>query len=288
MEKVQLIAMDMDGTLLGKQHGVIPEGNIAALRMAHERGIHLAICSGRMPDDSGFFALDAGLDMHIIALNGGCTVDRPLGRITRSQYIDTAAAKGVFALLKESGVQFGIFSNHDLTVSAETLTERDVTVIWGTNLLRSGGRSVLRKGGEGAEELIQRGVSKFVAFSETDSAALLTLRKRLAAEYPQVEVTSSWVNNIEINPRGVNKGTALAALAEELGVPMAETMAIGDNDNDVPMLEAAGIGVAMANSSKLAMAAATYATLSNTECGVAAAIRAIALGEKVEGVRWLK
>ena len=98
MEPIELIAMDMDGTLLVHSN-VIPEENIAALRLAHEAGIRLALCSGRIPDDMGFFAKDMGLPMHILALNGTCLMDRPLGGILRS-----AIAAGATAYNYQIGV----------------------------------------------------------------------------------------------------------------------------------------------------------------------------------------
>ena len=60
-EPIRLIAMDMDGTLLAGDTWRIPPENARALRLAAARGIRLALCSGRLPDDAGFFALDAGL-----------------------------------------------------------------------------------------------------------------------------------------------------------------------------------------------------------------------------------
>lgn len=69
---------------------------------------------------------------------------------------------------------------------------------------------------------------------------------------------------------------------------MAQVMAIGDNDNDVSMLEAAGFGVAMGNATPAALAAADYVTLPCLENGVAAAICALALGESVPGVKPLR
>ena len=65
---IRLIATDMDGTLL--VHGVtgIPDENLRAMKQAVARGIHVALCSGRMQEDMSFFASDAGLNVHILAL----------------------------------------------------------------------------------------------------------------------------------------------------------------------------------------------------------------------------
>lgn len=286
MEKIRLIAMDMDGTLLLDGGKGIPDGNVAALRAAHAAGIRLALCSGRVPDDMGFYALDMDIPMPILALNGTCTLDRPLGSIIRSDYIDAAVANGIFQLLQEYPLEYGLFGDHELIISPNGMTEQELLIVFGGNIMRPGGRTCIRYDGEGASELLRRGLNKFMIFA-SDAAPLMDFQRRLEKDFPQVDVSSSWVNNLEITARGANKGVALTALAAKLGIPMAEVMAIGDNDNDIPMLRAAGVGVAMGNASPNALAAAQYTTLPNHECGVAAAIRAIALGEPIPGVRRL-
>ena len=83
----------------------------------------------------------------------------------------------------------------------------------------------------------------------------------------------------EMLPKGVNKGLALKTLAEHLNVKISHTIAIGDYDNDVAMLRAAGVGVAVANSSKAALEASDYTTVSNDENALAAVIRDLEAGK---------
>lgn len=284
METIKLIAMDMDGTLLLDGGKGIPPENVQALHAAHKAGIHLALCSGRIPDDMGFYALDTGVPMHILALNGTCTLDAPLGAIVRSDYIPDAAARAIFALLQQHPVGYGIFSDHDLLINVR-LTEQQLRIIFGENILRQGGRTHLTFDTAEAEALLRRGVNKFMVFTENDPLTLEQLRAQMERDIPCIDVSSSWVNNLEVNAATANKGVALTALARQLNIPMSQVMAIGDNDNDLPMLRAAGVPVAMGNASPAATAAARYVTLTNHACGVAAAIRAIALGEDIPGVR---
>ena len=83
--------------------------------------------------------------------------------------------------------------------------------------------------------------------------------------------------NIEINARGVNKGTALVELGRLLGIRREEIMACGDGDNDTVMLREAGFGVAMGNAEEETKDAADYITLTNEEEGVADAIEKFVL-----------
>ena len=89
---------------------------------------------------------------------------------------------------------------------------------------------------------------------------------------PDILVTSSLPNNLEINSPEATKGAALAHLAAYLGLKREETMAFGDGENDFSMIQEAGIGVAMKNGKEELLAAADYITDTNDEDGVAAAI----------------
>ena len=93
-----------------------------------------------------------------------------------------------------------------------------------------------------------------------------------------LDVVYSSNRYLEFNAPGVNKGAGLLALAERLGIAPEETMAIGDNSNDVPMLRAAGLGVAVANASDEALEAADYVCeADNNAGGVAEAIERFVL-----------
>ena len=95
---------------------------------------------------------------------------------------------------------------------------------------------------------------------------------QLAQRCPDLAVTSSIPRNVELNSARAQKGLALQGLADLLGIPMAETMAFGDDLNDLSMLRAAGLGVAMGNASAEVKAAADYVTASCDENGVALAL----------------
>lgn len=274
MLPIRLIAMDMDGTLLTRVTpgaACIPPENAAALHQCAAAGIHLALASGRMPDDAGFFAADAGLPMHIIGLNGGVILPRPGGEPLLERYLSSETAGRIADILLAYGVDVAVFG------AWEVVSVRDRPLEWaqimlGTHFGRGGGRLVYRSGGAGLETLLSR-TAKIVALTDDNPAALAAAKDRIRAEFPELTITSSWWNNFEINPAGVDKGSALRTLAEHLDIPMAQVMAIGDNDNDVPMLRAAGLGVAMGNATAAARAAAQHITGTNEEFGVASALR---------------
>ena len=96
--------------------------------------------------------------------------------------------------------------------------------------------------------------------------------EHLSRIFPDMAVSSSISNNIEINDKLATKGEALGFLCRHLGIGIEETMSFGDGSNDLSMIQAAGIGVAMANAEESLKAAADYVTVSNDEDGVAKAI----------------
>ncbi len=119
-----------------------------------------------------------------------------------------------------------------------------------------------------------RGVQKIqVFFRDMDLRAAML--RSLPEEFPDLVVTSSIVNNVEFNSREATKGAALQKLAAHLGIPAAQTMAFGDDLNDITMLQAAGIGVAMGNAEEAVKRSADRVTDSCGDSGVAHAMKHI-------------
>lgn len=275
---VKLIAMDMDGTLLNPSQLISP-GNLAALRAARQAGIRLCLCSGRMPEDASFFASDAGIDdMLILALNGAYCLDRPHGKVVSSREMARETAQRLAEAFEERGMVYSVFRGNEIVLSRKLTSPQELDQ-WGGSFKRHG-KIRHFEGREQVERLAAEGINKFVCVDRAHPEGLQAFGRELGAAVPAVEITSSWVDNIEIMSQGVNKGTALSALAARLGIAREEIMAIGDNDNDRPMFRAAGVSVCMANGTEKAKAEALHLTASNAEDGVAQAIFALALPEK--------
>jgi hydroxymethylpyrimidine pyrophosphatase-like HAD family hydrolase len=94
----------------------------------------------------------------------------------------------------------------------------------------------------------------------------------MAERFPEIKITSSTWNDLEFNNPSAHKGSSLARFAEYLGFGLENCMSFGDGRNDLTMIEAAGIGVAMENAVEEVKAAADHITRSNDENGVAEAI----------------
>ena len=108
---------------------------------------------------------------------------------------------------------------------------------------------------------------------ELDLSSDVTITEAVTARFSSIKVTSPTWNNLELNIATAHKGNSLKRFAEYLGYTLDNCMALGDGTNDLSMIEAAGLGVAMSNAHPLVLAAADHVTVSNDEDGVAKAIR---------------
>lgn len=145
---IRLIATDMDGTLLTDEPLILPE-TADVLRRAAEKGIVLSLASGRLPDDASFFAVDAKLPMHVIALNGAVTLVKPLGDVQEAHHLPQPTVHRIAARLDEANVQYAVFGVHEVVASDDMPLSRAQVVI-GTFLNRAGGRTAFRNRKQGS------------------------------------------------------------------------------------------------------------------------------------------
>lgn len=271
---IRMIAMDMDGTLLNPAQQ-LSEENRLSLQNAQQAGIQLAICSGRMPGDSALFALENGLEnIAILGLNGGCCQRTPVSEPYVNHTLPVQTVEACGALFAESNITYGLFLQNRVIIFQGTKELRRCD--WGGHW-DTPGAPVMTFGGDLAA-LAASGVNKIVCV-EDDEKLLAGIRKVLEAmEY--LQVTSSWANNLELMPAGVDKGLAVREAAQELGIDLSQVMVIGDYDNDLSMFRCAGFAVAMENAPAHVKAEADAVTLSNAEDGVAYAIRKWALNRE--------
>ena len=146
--------------------------------------------------------------------------------------------------------------------------------------LLDGAKRVLPSSTEAIEEALAAGrhvaicSGRCPAMVEVSRDELAGIRYAICGSGTSLFETAS----LEFSPTEANKGTGMLALAELLGVPRGATMAVGDADNDLPMLRDAGLGVAMGNANERVRAAADVVVADNDHGGVAEAIRTYLLG----------
>lgn len=272
MKKVRLIALDVDGTLLDDQKR-LPEENRAALHEAQARGMRIAIASGRMTPTIEPIERLLELDCVIVAYNGGRLVS------PRSEGRATIAHRPLPADVAEVFIDFA--EEHELLLN---FYHEDR--LFG----RQGGRRdafieiYSRRTGACYEAIPSFDGLRGIAPTKLILLASPEERDRLHDSFraslgDRAFITKSDPEYLEIMAPGVDKGTGLEALARHYGIAMDEILAVGDAENDVGMLRAAGFGVAVRNASPKVQAAARFVTdRTNNEAAVAEAVRRWALG----------
>ncbi len=267
--QVQMIAMDMDGTLLDRQ-GRVPEENIKALKEAQAQGIIVTVCSGRYPENAWLVMQGAGIECPIIGSNGACIIDEQR-RILASHAMADAAKLSAYAYLEAVSARYYFFGEHFVCTSEEKMAHYS-EVEFGDKLPQQMGVTVYH-GRDATQQMIHRLVHKFFVHDNGD----LPLMRRQLSPIAGISLTQSGEHNLEIMPEGIDKGTGIRELAAHYGISIENVMALGDQENDIPMLSIAGYGVAMGNASAAAKAAAKYATAAHDQAGVAKAIYRFAL-----------
>lgn len=268
---IRLIATDIDGTLLCSGR-VIPRENAQAIREAQEKGIVFAVATGRFVENAYLLLEDFGIRCPIIGINGGKIVDEKL-RVIQERFMLPGTGEQVQAVLEEAGAEYFIFGRGAVCSSGKEV--RHHSELSYKDRIEALGLTYYH-GTEESRAFVKDSVFKFFV---KNNVPLVPLREKLKG-IKGIQLTQSSPYNIEVMPLGVDKGRGLRDFALSLGIPLEEVMALGDEENDIPMLAAAGCGVAMGNGSRLAKAAARFITDTNEECGFAKAVRKYALQEE--------
>ena len=248
---VRLVAIDMDGTLLPNVAQSMSERNARALRAAQSAGITVVIATGRRMAYTVPLLEGLGLraDTPLITSNGAVlrTLD---GQPIDSCYMDALVARALCGLLRPFGVLVFTF---DRPGRGELVLE-DLERVHGRIALwvEANRNSIevfnplelaFNDGEDPIQGMVAGGISRMREAEQVLKASEWSGRCESArTEYPVRDLSI-----LDLLPRGVSKGWALEQLAGRLGVSRSETMAIGDNWNDVDMLEWAAQGVIMGN-----------------------------------------
>ena len=264
---IRLLVLDIDGTIAGESNQV-REPIKQAIKAVLEQGLQVAIATGRMYRSALRFHQDIGSQLPLIVYQGALIKDPATEKILRHQPVSQKMARQLLDYFEQPELR-SLLSVHFYI--DDRLYVREITRETQIYAQRSGIEPIpvgdLR-------QVLSHEPTKVLALSD-DRQLIERLLGTLRQQYTPAELylTTSVATFFEaINP-WVNKGAAVRYLAEEiLGLQASNVMAIGDNFNDVEMLEYAGVGVAMGNAPTQVQAIASWVAPSVEEDGVAAAI----------------
>jgi Cof subfamily protein (haloacid dehalogenase superfamily) len=272
MGKFRLVALDLDDTLLRSDLSISFRTR-NAIRRAMQEGVSIALASGRVPQALDSFAKILGLhkkDGYLICSNGTIITESHTGKIVYETWVPVNAALAAFDLADAEGFPVQLYDNDVMYISRRNeYTSYDQKLTGLRQVVVSNFRSMVEAG---AHKLIIPGDPMILKPLED------ILRTYLDTE---ISLFTSKPYFLEILPPNVDKGSALAFIAEKLNVPREEVFAIGDSMNDEAMLRWAGCGVAMANSDlRIKNIAALITEHSNDDDGVAEVIERYILGSE--------
>jgi 5-amino-6-(5-phospho-D-ribitylamino)uracil phosphatase len=260
--KIHLVAIDLDGTLLNSSKQITAATSAMLRKARRQTGVKIVLASARPPRSVKSFYNSLELDTPMINYNGALVIDPPSGRILLHRPIPIRTAQRIVALSRRRFPE--------VLVSAEILdrwcTDRlDVNYV--TETSKNFAPDVLAP----IDVWLVSPVTKLLLLGEEKK--LMALADDILDEFNrQVTIVKTDENLLQIMHATVSKAKALRAVAGELGVTRQQVMAIGDNDNDVDMLQWADIAVAMDNATPAVKAVADYVTDHHDADGVARAI----------------
>lgn len=262
--KYKLIAMDLDGTLNNDQK-IITERTRKALMRAQEQGIRLALASAR-PSPGLYRERDVlRLQDHqgvLMSYNGGRIVDAASNAVLFETAMNLQQARQVLCALEDlavtpildDGVQFYVTDRNGYRVAYECHNNAMQCVE--------------------VEDL-----AAFLSFApikilmSVDPCIISQIQKQIALILPpQLRVVQTAPFYLEVIPNSINKGRGILEICKVLMIDPADVIAFGDAENDIPMLQTAGVGVAMGNAAEMVKTVSDMVTGSNNEDGIAEAL----------------
>lgn len=271
MTPIDLIAIDLDGTLLNNQHQ-LSDRNIQTVRKAIERGVKVVLVTGKTHHSAKSIIEKLGLTTPGI-YNQGLITALPDGKITHQSFLDADVARHIITYAEDRGFDIAVYSGNKILVKRLTS--------WFEDLHRKYQEPMPEAIGPLQNILSDMPINKIMALKEGDAPKIKGLRWQLEIQYAnQARVLQPIFGDmLEVLPPNTGKGTALKALLKDLGVKPEKAMAIGDGENDIDMFTLVGLGVAMGNAWDVVKEKANHVVGTNDQDGVAEAIEKFVLNE---------
>lgn len=274
MKDIKLVALDLDGTLFDNSSR-ISKRNLTAIRSITDKGIHVVISTGRPFEGIPFDQIKGTGINYAITANGSGIYEISTGKCLYENAMGEELVTPILNFLLTRDIHMDAFiggkgytpvqcveTAQKLTVPSSIKNYIITTRTRLDNILQFIHENQLK---------VQKMTLNFYPAADGTLIDRETVRKFLVSN-PSITTVCGGYNNLEFTRADANKGVGLRKLAEILGVNPDATMAIGDTENDLAIIEAAGIGVAMGNATDAVKARADYVTTTNTKDGVAAAI----------------
>lgn len=259
---MKLIVADLDGTLIHKKW--MSNETIHTIKKLQEEGYMFTIATGRHMQATKSFVKELNIIYPVICTNGGVIYDFQHNVVIHQEVIPSTVVYHVLNLLNHYALNYLIYTTKDIVSfqnAKDKLEER-------IGLIES---KVITE--QDIHKHVEMGVLKILIIDERDS--MINHIKQQLSQIPQLNMVQSQASFLDIGSNLASKGRALRMLAKHLNVALEDIIAIGDQENDISMIEVAGIGVAMGQGDEILKSKADYITKSFEEEGFTFAINEI-------------
>lgn len=263
-----MVVTDIDGTIYNPLKGMT-EGVKACIKNLTENGIHVVIATGRTFSSAKYMADLAGIKEPIVGYQGGLICDYD-GNILDVKYLNAEIAREIINDFKKRDIHLNVYVEDKLYVENDDKYIKDYIGDKGIDYFKV----------DSFDELDFSKLNKLLAI-RYDCEFIDNLISEVRKKYPQIYTVKSFDYFCEMANREATKGNAVKFLAKMYGLELGEVLAIGDQNNDIEMVETAGIGVAMGNGTEEIKKAADYVTDTVQNDGFVKAIDKFVWGKNV-------
>lgn len=263
MNNFKMICLDIDGTLLNSNHEITENVKSAINIVANEKKIPVVLVSARMPKGITFLQKELGIEQPIICYSGALILDKN-SEVLSKEFIDVSNLEKIYKLVNENNIHISLYKDNEWYIEEMDYWAKQESEI--TNIIPkiSDFNDLIEEW-----EIEGTGPNKILCMANPDEINFL--KENITAT--DLNIYPSKPTYLEIMPTNASKTSAINILQKKFNVERSEIIAMGDNYNDIDMLEYAGLGIAMGNAPDDVKKYANDVTLTNNEDGVAEALK---------------
>ncbi|MGG7324123.1 Cof-type HAD-IIB family hydrolase [Clostridium baratii] len=273
----KMVCIDMDGTLLGKRKSISEESK-RVIKEVSKKGVKVVVTTGRLYNNAAYYSDLIGASDAVIAGNGAVIKEKSKDEVIYRSKIDTDICKELLLKAKKCGVILHLHTIDRIITNSCISNIIAKIVLPGRKYKSFPIHTETIKNIDSIDKVLNKyngEVTKCIMFS---TSAKKTIKfKEEIKNIKGIVCYPSGDKSIEINKAGVSKGNAVKFLGEYYDIKREEIICIGDNENDISMIEYAGLGIAMGNAIKNLKEKANYITDTNTNDGVRKALEKFVL-----------
>ncbi|GIM29297.1 hypothetical protein CPJCM30710_19630 [Clostridium polyendosporum] len=263
MNNFKMICLDIDGTLLNSNHKISPKVKETIKIVANEKQIPVILVSARMPKGIAFLQKELEIEQPIICYSGALILDKN-GEMLSKESISVSSFEEIYKLVHDFNIHISLYKDDEWYVEEMDEWAKQESEITNITPIIMNFKELIelwRKEGTGP--------NKILIMANPNEIDML----KENIKYNNLNIYPSKTTYLEIMPIEASKTSAISSLQKIFNIEKSEIIAMGDNYNDIDMIEYAGLGIAMGNAPEDVKKHANDVTLTNDEDGVAEAIK---------------